>query len=307
MADEPARGVTQKAAVLVVDNQFGFADIDARTMNNIGTDVFRDLLASHYDRVFVVVAPPRTPGNNPVVKTLRRASSKYATVDMFVAMHTNMEEGELAQIPFSAFERGFTEEQRAHLRFLYNMGCGDGNPVSALVVERLGFKTFVGHKGNGSVSPLFTYPALRRWLERQEPIAAVSRNVYKDLRSCPDQILRAAFEHPRDLGLVLQAAGACEDGGEGFTCVDRREHEALASVRDSVIRGVDQCLPEVLPFWARYRPVFEAKYQKATQGFTSGLGGTLFRMMAELSQRPCTEGPGGRSLMSAWVSIWCSN
>lgn len=197
MGETNTSGVSGRAAVLVVDNQLGLAGVPAGTMNDIGQTLFMDIIEGHYDQVYIVVAHNRQAKDNEIVKALKQAASKYGMVDMYVNMHTNMDNGTLAQVPLSAFDQALTQSERTHLRLLYNMGCYDGNEVSAIVARQLGFKTFLGHTGN-SASPLFAYQAIAEWVEgdhsiftdwffdlfRDERLSTTSRGAHEDISQC---------------------------------------------------------------------------------------------------------------------------
>lgn len=87
MGANPIEGTNQRAAVLVIDNQFGHLGVGPEPFNEFGKSIFQEQLEGHYDKVFVIVAHSRNPENNEVVNALKTAASQFGTVDMIVAMH----------------------------------------------------------------------------------------------------------------------------------------------------------------------------------------------------------------------------
>ncbi len=269
-----------RAAVLVVDNQLGFAGVDAGTMNDIGRGLFMDVIEDHYDKVFVVIAHDRKAKDNEVVNALKQAASKYGVVDMYVNMHTNMETGTLAQVPLSAFDEALSQNERAHLRLLYNMGCFDGNEVSVIVAKQLGFKTFLGHEGD-SASPLFAYQAIAEWVEgdhspltdwffdlfEDKKLSEVSQDSYESMKQCLPKVRDELTEHWDTVQKASQAAIECaheikkSGGPQGaetvFACVEKKVPKAKDTAVD-VLKTAAGCMP--------YLAKLAMKQEKTIQG-----------------------------------------
>lgn len=254
---------TGKAALLIIDNQTGFFGMGAATMNRIDEEVFSGLLRPHYDQVIIVETHDRQAKNNEVVVALKRAASRYGVVDMYVHMHTNMETGTLAQVSVSAFDHALTNEERKHLRLLYSMGCGDGNAVSAIVAQQIGFKTFVGHEGNESASPLFAYPTFSRWLDgddwyswfpqwldHDDKISESAAETYGEIKECLPKIGNGVIDHWGEFQKIAAAAVSCSQEGnaknadETIACVTQKVPEAKNVVRDVLATAAD-CMPEL--------------------------------------------------------------
>lgn len=276
--------MTAKAAVLVIDNKTGFAGIDASVMNAIGKEVFSGLLKLYYDEVTVVIAHDRRPANNEVVRELKNAASKFGVVDMYVSMHTNMDHGQLAEVPISAFLDGLTPAERAHLRFLYNMGCGDGNEVAFIGAQVLGFNTFLGHKGDGSASPLFAYPALKDWLAGQDKISKSSQETYSTIKKCLPLAGDELLEHlETDIKELASVALKCAASGseisesdakrpiaEVFKCVKQNAGKNVDEL-EKALGNVMQCMPEIKDFAVSHTGLIDQLAEKMPVGMVGYL------------------------------------
>lgn len=190
-----------KAAVLVIDNAQGveinksvhmcLADkgfpytgelpsfkIPAEVLNAIGWVLYYPLLAQKYEDVSVVIGKDQAE----FTQKLKRSADRFANVDVFVMAHTNLFDGrKLAGAPAVEIKESLTEEERGHLRFIYSMGCNDGNEGSALSMRAIGFKSFVGHKGI-SANYLVTKAFLERWLFGNTDLKQASGDAYSEAR-----------------------------------------------------------------------------------------------------------------------------
>lgn len=258
--------IKNKAAVLVIDNQTGFFGIKSNKMNVIGERIFKDLLAPYYSEVKVVIAHDRSPKNNAVVAALKQAASKFDTVDMYINMHTNFDDGKIAQVPLDAFLKGLTDTERTHLRFLYTMGCNDGNPVSAIAANLLGFKVFLGHKG-ASVNPIFSIPFFLNWLGKGVNIKSEAAATYSKLNAC-----------------VMNAAEGTKNGWkwaiDSLATVLMKTVECMPNMKDflsrhfsflmSSMKGADWSDVNKITSYTEFMGVLK-KYLKDTEPFATGV------------------------------------
>lgn len=128
------------------------------------------------------------------------------------------------------------------------MGCGDGNEVSAIAASHLGFKTFLGHQGAESASPIFAYPFLVRWLEGEGRVRAVTVATYSDIETSFPRIsegLSANWEAVEDvIGAVKEYSLTQETVSELSECVVTRSPVAIGMLSASLARTLG-CMPEM--------------------------------------------------------------
>ncbi len=248
---DPVSISKNKAAVLVVDNEYGFI-LSAEAWNKIGASALGKLLAPAYDQVFSIVAHDRNPQDNVVANTLKQAAAKYGTVDMVVAMHTNMGRGQLAQVPIEAYTSVLTDAEKAHAGLMYSMGCRDGNADSALTAQSLGFKQFVGHRGATYMNGVFTYLFLSHLIRNHESTTQAATSSYVELNQCVPQFRDDVVKNAGPISQLFNAAKECSSPKNNSiplsTCVASHLRIIDMLAISGVYARLVTCMPEAKTF-----------------------------------------------------------
>lgn len=145
---------TQIAAVAYRDNVIPF--------QKFGSKLFTvPAIETYYDGAYYVTDRGLGGGRGKFLAALHAATTEYDAVDLFLLAHSNQ---------IVRWLEAFPPEQRQKIRLVYNTGCRDAYQADAWM--RLGVRTYVGHPGRASVSPVFYVYFLRRWIRGHSAIDA---------------------------------------------------------------------------------------------------------------------------------------
>jgi hypothetical protein len=142
----PARRAPRIAAIAVRD--------DVSAFQELGTALFtRPALERSYGEVVYLTLGPERASWEDASRALERLGGEYERVDIFLLTH-----GNFVTRLFAA-----TEAARAgKIGLVYHTGCGNAYEASRWLA--LGARTFIGHRGPRSMSPVYYVAFLRRWL-----------------------------------------------------------------------------------------------------------------------------------------------
>jgi hypothetical protein len=119
-----------------------------------GTKLFTlPALERHYDEVAYFTQRWQGDRTTDLLTSLSDLLSRHDQVDLFVLAHSNT---------LVLDVEGLDPERRKRLRLVYDTGCADA--VQARHWLELGADVHVGHPGATSISPVFYFYFLRRWL-----------------------------------------------------------------------------------------------------------------------------------------------
>lgn len=254
-----------KAAVIVIDNQYGLFNgvVTADTADAVWKQVTAGLLERHYDKVIIVTGHHPKIKNNPIIRALQQATSRFGQVDMFTMMHTNMVRedggtedgvsGAIAQLPFQVWTNALTSKQRSHLRFLYSMGCDDGNELAAAESFELGFKTYVGHEGTAH-NVIATYPLLARWMRGQDIQNAVNETNNEMTNCLPmvgDALEARSTEIKATLKKFLECNRAAGDDENDELLTDGSVLKGVPRDKKAVAICIDDAVSTVAPIFTK--------------------------------------------------------
>jgi len=126
---------------------------DVIPFQKFGTRLFTyPLLKNAYAEVIYLTEFGKNEKRDDFVKGLDQLLSRYEKVDIYLLAHAN-EYYRLAQEIDSVKRRG--------IRMVYNTGCSGAEQCGNWL--GLGAKSYVAHKSNESISPVFYFYFLRRW------------------------------------------------------------------------------------------------------------------------------------------------
>lgn len=108
-----------------------------------------------YENVYYFTERSKEDKRIHFIKTLRTALRRNESVDLFLLAHGT--ERYLGWI-----RSHIKQEEVARLRFVYNTGCGSVKQGPKW--RKLGVTTYIGHGGGVSISPVFFFFFLRRWV-----------------------------------------------------------------------------------------------------------------------------------------------
>lgn len=175
---------TKRAVLAIRDSVSSF--------EQFGTELFTEpYLKAYYSRSYYFTQKGKTDQKELIVASLRRLTTEFDCVDIFLLAHTN---------PYLYWFESLPKELRKKIRLVYNTGCRNANQGERWL--RLGADAYIGHKGKTSLSPFFYVYFLRRWVsgyqldqatEESNKIARDEINLFKD--KLPD---------PGDMGYVEQ-------------------------------------------------------------------------------------------------------
>lgn len=119
-----------------------------------GTKLFTlPALTRHYDEVRYFTQRWRGDRTDELLVALSELLARHDSVDLFVLAHSNTLVSDVEALE---------PERRKRLRLVYDTGCADA--VQADHWLELGADVHVGHPGSMSISPVFYFYFLRRWL-----------------------------------------------------------------------------------------------------------------------------------------------
>lgn len=133
------------AAIAIRDNVIPF--------QKFGTRLFTlPYLEKCYGRVCYFTQEGKYDKKNAFVDSLNVLLEQYPVVDIYLLAHANTYHRWVEEVP---------EELRKNIRLVYNTGCAGSDQCANWL--SLGAKTYVGHPGKKSISPVFYFFFLRRW------------------------------------------------------------------------------------------------------------------------------------------------
>lgn len=112
-------------------------------------------LQKGYDRVYYFNQRTDEDQKERIIGTLRKVLEHYRHVDLYLLAH-----GSNRFVNWVREHLSYTEIRR--LRLVYNTGCG--NESQGALWRKLGVHAYVGHGGGVSVSPIFFFFFVRRWV-----------------------------------------------------------------------------------------------------------------------------------------------
>lgn len=282
-----------KSAVVVIDNQFGLLEgaITPDAADAVWKQVTQGLLSKHYDEVIIVTGHHPDGKDNPIIAALQQATSRFGKVDMFTMMHTNMvppgefesTERSIAQIPFWNWRWALNSDQRSHLRFLYSMGCDDGNEVAAIEALELGFKTYVGHQGTAK-NVIATFPLFTRWMGDGQSIQAAADETNAEMNRCLPQIGEVLQNYREKISSTLKtflecnqkAGGNKEDitlnNGDVLKANKRRNNNAVAACVSAAVPNLIPVVLDTARTAAICIPSASAAFGHITDPFSTAMG-----------------------------------
>lgn len=150
LTDGPLRsepvGNARVAAVALRDHVIPF--------QKFGTKLFTvPTLGAYYTDLTYLTQDFRGDQHDGLIAAIETAAATHDAVDLWILAHGNH---------FVYWLDELSPEARAKLRLVYNTGCA--NAYQAEQWHRLGAKTYVGHPGRTSVSPIFYVFFARRWV-----------------------------------------------------------------------------------------------------------------------------------------------
>jgi hypothetical protein len=137
-----------------------------------GTEIFTEpYLSAYYDESYFFTQKGRNDQKELILESLKRLTTNYDCVDIFILAHTN---------PYLYWFESLPKDLRKKIRLVYNTGCRNANQGKRWL--KLGAQAYIGHKGRTSLSPFFYVYFLRRWVSGHRLDIAVkeSNKIAKD-------------------------------------------------------------------------------------------------------------------------------
>jgi hypothetical protein len=137
-----------------------------------GTELFTEpYLSAYYDESYFFTQKGRNDQKELILESLKRLTTNYDCVDIFILAHTN---------PYLYWFEGLPKHLRQKIRLVYNTGCRNADQGKGWL--KLGAKAYIGHKGKTSLSPFFYVYFLRRWVSglRLDIAVKESNKIAKD-------------------------------------------------------------------------------------------------------------------------------
>ena len=159
-------GKEQRAALAIRDNVTPFQKWGSRRFT-------WPYLDRYYDAAWYFTQADSQDHKQSFLSCLDDALQRYEQVDLYLLAHGNHYLVWVAELP---------AEHKAHLRLVYNTGCGDLEQGPQWL--RQGAKAYVGHPGT-STSPVFYFYFLRRWSRGytlRDAVAESNREMHAALR-----------------------------------------------------------------------------------------------------------------------------
>lgn len=125
-----------------------------------------------YNESVYVNLKSKIKDKNFVLASLVYLLEKYDQVDVFILAHTNK---------YSKWVDDIPSNLRTKIRLVYNSGCKNAFQSEDWVNN--GVTSYVGHKGETSLSPIFFYYFLRRWINGYNLENAVNASNQKSKQS----------------------------------------------------------------------------------------------------------------------------
>lgn len=152
-----------------------------------GTEIFTEpYLNAYYDESYFFTQKGRNDQKELILESLKRLTTNYDCVDIFILAHTN---------PYLYWFETLPKNLRQKIRLVYNTGCQNADQGERWL--KLGTKAYIGHKGKTSLSPFFYVYFLRRWVsghrlniavKESNKIARDEINLFKDHLPNPENM-----------------------------------------------------------------------------------------------------------------------
>jgi hypothetical protein len=152
-----------------------------------GTEIFTEpYLNAYYDESYYFTQKGRDDQKELILESLKRLTTNYDCVDIFILAHTN---------PYLYWFESLPKNLRKKIRLVYNTGCRNANQGNRWL--ELGAEAYIGHQGKTSLSPFFYVYFLRRWVsgyrldvavKEANKIAKDEINLFKDKLPNPGQM-----------------------------------------------------------------------------------------------------------------------
>ncbi len=130
-------------------------------------------LTASYNEVVYLTEYSGDEKHNEFVRELKKLLEENMAVDIFFLAHSNN---------YYKWVSELDGAQRKKIRMVYNTGCSGADQRDLWL--SLGIKSYVGHRSNESISPVFYFYFLRRWCagyELGEATAEANRNMESKL------------------------------------------------------------------------------------------------------------------------------
>lgn len=126
---------------------------DVIPFQKFGTRLFtHPCLSKAYAEVIYLTEYKKNEKHDDFVKGLGRLLSEHEQVDIYLLAHAN---------EYYEWVGEIDSLKRRRIRMVYNTGCSGAEQCSDWL--ELGAKSYVAHKSNESISPVFYFYFLRRW------------------------------------------------------------------------------------------------------------------------------------------------
>lgn len=147
---------TSYAALAIRDNVVPFQKFGSRLFT-------LPYLTVSYNEVVYLTEYAKDEKHDEFVRELEKLLEKNVAVDVFFLAHANH---------YYKWVSELDSGQRKKIRLVYNTGCSGADQNDLWL--NLGIKSYVAHRSNESISPVFYFYFLRRWCVGYELSEAVA-------------------------------------------------------------------------------------------------------------------------------------